>query len=253
MDELDRLYKRLVLNIRSSFPELLTRPFEVAQIYQQIVPYRTNRRELGYTTNDEFELALCQLLSGSRGLLNGERDMQDSLRRELDSPSPDLSAYRAYATGSVSLTAEALRDASRFVTPEGARPSTSKSWPPASPAEQAVIASRATESVDAGAPNAQAPAAPVVAPIPVARPAPRAQPAPVVSALESPMPSVRQSAVRPVKGEECRYCGSGLPEGRGVVFCPGCGHNLTVQHCPACNTELEVGWKFCVTCGRDTR
>ena len=51
---------------------------------------------------------------------------------------------------------------------------------------------------------------------------------------------------------KCRYCGSALPEDRAVVFCPSCGHNVTVQHCPACNTELEVDWKFCITCGRDT-
>jgi uncharacterized membrane protein YvbJ len=23
-----------------------------------------------------------------------------------------------------------------------------------------------------------------------------------------------------------------------------------VQHCPACGSDLEHGWKFCVTCGR---
>jgi len=58
--------------------------------------------------------------------------------------------------------------------------------------------------------------------------------------------------VRAAPGQKCRYCGSALPEDRGVVFCPSCGHNVTVQHCPACNTELEVDWKFCITCGRDT-
>jgi len=23
-----------------------------------------------------------------------------------------------------------------------------------------------------------------------------------------------------------------------------------VQRCPACGTELEINWKFCITCGR---
>jgi uncharacterized Zn finger protein (UPF0148 family) len=38
-----------------------------------------------------------------------------------------------------------------------------------------------------------------------------------------------------------------------VVFCPHCGHNLTVKHCPACKAELEleIGWKYCITCGRE--
>jgi uncharacterized Zn finger protein (UPF0148 family) len=25
---------------------------------------------------------------------------------------------------------------------------------------------------------------------------------------------------------------------------------MTVTQCPACSAELEVGWKFCPTCGR---
>jgi predicted amidophosphoribosyltransferase len=51
-------------------------------------------------------------------------------------------------------------------------------------------------------------------------------------------------------GGRCRYCSGALPAGRRLTYCPHCGQNLTVQHCPACNTELEVGWKFCTTCGR---
>ncbi|NUQ94252.1 MAG: hypothetical protein HOQ26_15235 [Gemmatimonadaceae bacterium] len=51
-------------------------------------------------------------------------------------------------------------------------------------------------------------------------------------------------------GGHCRYCNGTLPAGRRLTYCPHCGQNLTVQHCPACNTELEVGWKFCTTCGR---
>jgi hypothetical protein len=36
------------------------------------------------------------------------------------------------------------------------------------------------------------------------------------------------------------------------MFCPHCGQNLTVVQCPACSAELEIGWKFCPTCGRKT-
>jgi predicted amidophosphoribosyltransferase len=36
-----------------------------------------------------------------------------------------------------------------------------------------------------------------------------------------------------------------------VTFCPYCGENLTVRRCPACSTELEAGWRFCITCGRE--
>ena len=48
----------------------------------------------------------------------------------------------------------------------------------------------------------------------------------------------------------CRYCGSVLPDNRRMIFCPHCGIDLTKRHCPACSTELDVHWRFCVTCGR---
>ena len=67
-------------------------------------------------------------------------------------------------------------------------------------------------------------------------------PAPPVPARKA-MPTV-------VMGGPCRYCGQALPEGRAVTFCPSCGQNVTLRHCPACSTELEIGWKFCITCGR---
>jgi predicted amidophosphoribosyltransferase len=52
-------------------------------------------------------------------------------------------------------------------------------------------------------------------------------------------------------GGPCPYCTQPLPEGRAVVFCPHCGMNCTIAQCPACSSEVEPGWKFCVTCGRD--
>jgi hypothetical protein len=67
---------------------------------------------------------------------------------------------------------------------------------------------------------------------------------------DPPVPAPRSSPPVASAGETCRYCSGVLPDGRRVTFCPTCGHNLTVQHCPACATELEVEWKFCITCGR---
>jgi len=48
----------------------------------------------------------------------------------------------------------------------------------------------------------------------------------------------------------CRYCGNRLPENRRMTFCPHCGMDMTKRQCPACSTELDVNWRFCVTCGR---
>lgn len=240
MDELDRLYRRLVQNVRAGFPELLTRPFEVSNLYQQIIPYRHNRRELALETNEDYELALTQLLSGARGLLMGEDDMQRTLRAELESKNPDLSAYRAYATSMVSLAPDALRalDAQPALQPT---PSPSTPAAPArSAADQAAMAARATEQVSTRRPSERG--APPVAPPLGARPrSPAAPPSP----LSAP-------DVAPGSAASCRFCAGQLPEGKEVIFCPHCGHDLTVKHCPACNTELEIGWRYCITCGRES-
>lgn len=47
----------------------------------------------------------------------------------------------------------------------------------------------------------------------------------------------------------CLYCGGPLPAGRQVNFCPHCGQDQTTLRCPACQTELEYGWRHCVNCG----
>jgi hypothetical protein len=70
----------------------------------------------------------------------------------------------------------------------------------------------------------------------------------------APEPAVPVPAARAMTADDfggrCRYCSKDLPTGRRLVFCPHCGQNLTTLRCPACSTELELGWKFCVTCGR---
>jgi hypothetical protein len=63
-------------------------------------------------------------------------------------------------------------------------------------------------------------------------------------------PSSSAASATNGNGESCRYCSAALPEGRSAKFCPHCGQNLTIQRCPACGTELEIDWKFCITCGR---
>jgi predicted amidophosphoribosyltransferase len=65
------------------------------------------------------------------------------------------------------------------------------------------------------------------------------------------MPTPQRGAQTIVASGSCHYCGGELPDGRRITFCPHCGQNLTIQHCPACSTELELGWKFCTTCGRE--
>ncbi|WP_411281209.1 zinc ribbon domain-containing protein [Gemmatimonas sp.] len=63
--------------------------------------------------------------------------------------------------------------------------------------------------------------------------------------------SDRTAEAKPdIKPCGCRFCGNRLPENRRMTFCPHCGMDMTKRQCPACSTELDVNWRFCVTCGR---
>ena len=236
MDELDRMFRRLVHNARAGFPDLLTRSFEVSALYQTLIPYRLNRAELGIDSAEEYEITLMRLLSGTRGLLSGDPDMQAALQAELESPNPDLSVFRAWGTASVSINAAAVRSLDSQSPAAVRHPS-----PPAS-TRQAEMAGRATLEVpasalaEAGALGVRAGGSTTAAP--VATP-PSSQPAPTA-------PAVATHA----HGNGCRYCGGELPDGRDAQFCPHCGQNLSIKQCPACSTELEVEWQFCITCGR---
>ena len=229
MDHLDRLFHRLVNNIRARNPAHLTLPFTVAELYEQIVPYRHNRRELGIETNQDYEVTVTRLLSGERGYLLGDESMQESLRRELESHDPDVSAFREFATAEVSISPNALQGVG------------------AAPRRTAGAGSEGTTPAGQSAARGHA------APEPETMRAPQttgATPASVaVPGTASPAPSrIPQEPFSPEAG--CRYCGATLPEGKQVKFCPNCGQNLSVNRCPACGSEIEAGWKFCITCGR---
>lgn len=76
-------------------------------------------------------------------------------------------------------------------------------------------------------------------------PAPSVGPTPLPSTPRTP-----SMGAAPIGHPCCRYCDNRLPHGRAITFCPYCGMDLTKRQCPACSTELEVHWRFCVTCGR---
>lgn len=237
MDEMDRMFRRLVHNVRAGFPDLLTRSFEVSSLYQTLIPYRLNRTELGIDSSEEYELALMHLLAGTRGLLNGDPDMQMAIQAELESPNPDLSIFRAWATASVSINTNAVRALDSQSTAATRTPT------PAAATRQAAMAGLPTLEV------ATATGAPVRSPAPSASISRTAAPV-VTPPASQPAPSQPLTAISHAHGPGCRYCAGELPDSREAHFCPHCGQNLSVKQCPACSTELEVEWQFCITCGR---
>jgi predicted RNA-binding Zn-ribbon protein involved in translation (DUF1610 family) len=218
MDHLDHLFERLVRAASQSRPELLSRPFEVAELIE-LVPYRAVRAEGAVETNDDYAHALTRLLAGERGYIFADDLLQDDLRAELTSPNPDLVAYKSYLTARVTISQDHARKAGAAV-PE-----------PAAPREPATAPS---------APMNQPLAEAVTAPKPV-RPSVVAPPRPLDAMAETAPRSSRPG---------CRYCGQELPADRAVHYCPSCGQNLLARRCAACSAELEPGWTFCVACGR---
>ena len=327
MDDLDRIFRRLVQNLRGNYQQYLSNPFSTEELYQVIVPYRHNRQELGIDTNQDYELALMRLLSGERGYLVVDRDMREALTRELESSNPDTSLFRAFGDRSVSVSADAVS----LLEPSARANDDARMGPPPQPQRGAEgTAGRAPSGGDRAPVRQQPPSRPrsggmgtppapsLSTAIPVAgmplppMPPPQVRPAPPPTAAYAPpvepvvplapprpapvraapgagpsapnpasarpfggagggaagtsafngfrggptnsphpdMASTRRSITAAVLGGRCRYCSGTLPDGRQLTFCPHCGQDLTVQQCPACSTELELGWKFCTTCGR---
>lgn len=198
MDALERMFNVLVRTIHDRQPALLSAPFTVGELHQQILPYRHFRRELGLETNQEYELILMELLTGARGYLDVDERLRDGLGRELMAASPEPSKVRDYADAHVTINSAAL--AAVGGQAPLVRPSAAMAL------REATVRASGGIPVD---PNAASSGAP-----------------------------------------RCRYCGSDLPMGRPLHFCPSCGQNLQVKNCPACGSEIEAGWKFCVACGK---
>jgi hypothetical protein len=269
MDDVDRMYRHLVRTLRATAPQLLTQPFQVGDLYSTILPYRLHRRELGVETNQDYEMAMLELLSGARGYLAVEDRMRDELGASLKSPNPDPALVRDFAQSRVALSPDALHALEMEGQPGARAPQTSSvatapaaTAPIREPDTAPFRASTAATGAPASAaqPSAAPPSAVPTAPAPAPSPTNAAPPPPRASGTSNAAAATSGTATRRVQrpitvsptGEECRHCKGELPAGRTISFCPHCGQDLTILHCPACGSELEHDWKFCVTCGRST-
>jgi hypothetical protein len=209
MDQLDRLFHQVVRALAARGAEQLGQSVQVAELYQDLVPYRQIRGAVRFETYQDYELALLRLLGGERGYASVEPpEAQEALALESQAAYPDPALIRDFAAARVHVDAGA--------------------------------AGKALASDDAYAPAALHP------------PARAAEEADGTGAAEG---SAASAPGRPGRatlnpGEPCPYCGAELPEGRTIYYCPFCGGNVRGVNCPDCRTELEVGWSFCITCGR---
>ncbi|HUL03303.1 MAG TPA: zinc ribbon domain-containing protein [Gemmatimonadales bacterium] len=214
-DELDRLFGRLVESLVAAGPGRLAVPFIAAELYERLVPYRSNRARLNVATHQDYEMTVLRLLAGERGYAQLEpADVQDALRREAESQNPDTGVFRSFPDAQVMINRLA---AERFLKAERAFA------PPLSPAP----------AVPEGAPDQES----------------ENEEEPEAAPTGSHFAFDESEASSP----QCAYCGGTLPAARKVNFCPHCGQPPSGElRCPACGSEVDVGWAYCVGCGRST-
>jgi hypothetical protein len=215
MDELDYLFSRLVQVL--STDARLAVPFPAADVYERLVPYRSNRSKLRVATHQDYEMTVLRLLAGERGYLRLEPDdVREGFQREVTAPNPEPGVFRHFPDARVLINRLA---AERFLRGEEVY---------APPGEAHAEGEGEDEPIDYTSEN----------PIPFP---PRPAPVPLPARLDTPA------------GNQCQYCGGVLPGERKLNFCPHCGQPPSGElRCPACGSEVDVGWAYCVGCGRAT-
>jgi len=230
MDDLDRLAFRLVRTIRTHHPQLRDRGFTLTDLEERLLPYREARREMADSGADAWERTVLRLVGGERGYVRAESELQSACRHALTLPSPTIALVRTWSGSSLTLGESATAVGSERVS--GAFEA----------AQMAAPGEAASDRTSNG--YAEPLTGPRTASHTASHTAPSSAPRLHAEAGGAPARTARGSACG------CRYCGGRLPDGRTVTFCPHCGIDQTKRQCPACSTELDAAWRFCVTCGR---
>lgn len=215
MDELDRLFSLLVTALARETRVAV--PFPAADVYERLVPYRSNRSRLNVATHQDYEMAVLRLLAGERGYVQLEPEqVREAMQREVGGTNPDPAYFRSFPDAQVMVNgraAERVMLADRAYAPPSAEGG----------------ADDGDELVDTTGENAIPPPRVPDSAFRIARP-----------------PDVAAAV-------QCEYCGGVLPTSRDVHFCPHCGQPQAGDlKCPACGSEVDVGWAYCLSCGRAT-
>ncbi len=218
MTDLERLFQQLVAALAAADSARLNRAIRLGDIRDSILPYRTSRRALGVDSVEDYDLLLLRLAAGEGGFARTTpEDARVRFAKEAAGSNPDLGLLDQHA--GASLTLEGLRVAralaanpdERYAPP---RPGPDLALDPELDSPEEVLELDVTRPISGDA------------------------------SLSLPLPPSPSSP-----SLFCLYCGATLPTGRTVNFCPGCGQSQTTPHCPQCQSEVELGWRHCITCG----
>jgi Double zinc ribbon len=232
-DELDRLFECLVESLARD--ARIAVPFPAADLYERLVPYRSNRSRLKVATHQDYEMAVLRLLAGERGLVQLEpADVREGMQREITAANPDTAYFRNFPDARVMVNRFAaervLRGPTAYAPPAEAGAAEEEeeeepiSWTSENPIPPAGLGVRSLDIPDAS-------------------------PVPPAGAPTFELGDADEAE----SSRQCAYCGGSLPANRKVNFCPHCGQPpLGELKCPACGSEVDVGWAYCIGCGRAT-
>ncbi len=217
-DELDRLFECLVEALARE--ARIAVPVVASEVYERLVPYRSNRSRLKVATHQDYEMTVLRLLAGEREYIRLEpEDVREGMQREVTAPHPDAAYFRSFPDARVMVNRQA---AERFLMGERLYAPPTLELETRTPTVEA-----------AGEPGVPADDEPAASP-PISI-------APLPFSMDGGGPN------------QCPYCGGSVPVERKVNFCPHCGQPPSGElKCPACGSEVDVGWTYCVSCGRPT-
>jgi hypothetical protein len=234
MTSLERFVKRLVQVLEAGDPTGIHRPVSVADLRTEIMPYRTNRVALGLTNNDDYELLVIRLVAEEGDYVRtNPTGAAELARTEAGHSNPNLDLVEDLADVTLQIGAEGLAriaavpDQPDSVAPAEAAPSLPDEAPSPAPAESELLPKREI----------------------IPRPEPEPEFEPLAETIDVEAPIAAEPPPHQLDGTTCRSCHLTLPEHRSVAFCPFCGTRQGTPRCSKCGSEIEAGWRHCITCG----
>lgn len=280
----ERLHAALADALRRSRSRPFTDPVTVAEIYQDLVPYRMVRSRLGFEMNADYEHALLLMLAGIGGLAQLEPESAvDELLEEVNSPNPNVGLFRKFAACDVWIRPNEEADVAEdeLVEPEPEQDGHAEPEPAGTEGMLDARAKVMSDDADVAARDSAPALRPALREVPAreagarearAEPVAREEPAretiaretiarervaQEAPAREAPPREVSPASFHPDVGppavRRCGFCEAKLPAGRLVRFCPHCGGDQTRTPCVTCGEALDREWRYCVACGAPQR
>lgn len=212
-------------------------------------------------------MAILRFLAGEGGFASLDPpEAQEALMEEARTINPTPGAFHEFAAAKVYLNSGAVRTVTEAHEAYAPPPEPEDEAPELLFEETLEEEEHEEETVEDYAPT-EAEAVPQAAPTPVEAPSAREEREDFEmggAVTESPgadqldlaeadqLPTAAPGPAESPKSEAapmCHYCGGNLPLEREVHFCPYCGRDVSMIACPSCGTELELDWRFCITCG----